>query len=516
MNCTRILRTDGWLSQELGLNSGINLRINAAELFAKPHAGVEWEDDLAERLASVEINSLDMSSNMYTKIDERDSTYIGGFTGMRANGTGMGSVMAVWMRKWSKYRSSDVTLVCGDQYRFTARAQQLMTKSVKATSGFTLSPQQGLVMLLGGEKELSPFIIAKNDIEFSRWDGFSMSSEVVRNGPEEGNRLKGGLKIDARQLGLNGEWQYMTSDAVRCHCKWGMAIPSMVQLRNFNTETALCIMNYPLKMIMLELGGVRMMTSHNAAAGVSVAATLDGVALLLKYERGPQKLTIPIQLTNELSALSFGIALASTASVVALLQYCVIEPRAQLELEKAAARSRVKHAEERKTQWEEADAHQRGMAGRARSQAAVAQATGGLWVCRAIYGVLPPQPPLDGEGATAAWGWEGDGTSDLLPMPEETERLPVPTDSLEPEPEPEAEREVGADCDRLWYDVTTSMQLRVESREATNRQVGGMPSPSPTSSGYAATMCRVQLNLFALPVAHQWLVWLTECIYTGG
>ena len=115
----RSLRQEKELEAELGLNSGINLRINAAQLFAKQHPGVDWEEDLVDRVSSVEINSLDMSSNMYTKVDERDSTYIGGFTGMRANGTGMGSVMAVWMRKWSKYRSSDVTLVCGDQQRLT-------------------------------------------------------------------------------------------------------------------------------------------------------------------------------------------------------------------------------------------------------------------------------------------------------------------------------------------------------------------------------------------------------------
>ena len=309
----RALRREKELEHQLGLNGNMNVRINCAQMLARRRSGVSAAADLAERVGSFEVSSLDISSNMHTQINKRDSAYVGGFSGMRANGTGSGSIMGVWIRKWSPYRSSDVTLMCGDAPRITCRAQQAITSNIRATSGFSVSKPQGLVLLLGVERELHAFGSLKTDLELGS-EGPTISSEIVWNGQTEGNLAKGAIQLNAHQLGLFGEFRHVISDAVHFYTKCALAVPSLGQLPFARHGAALCILNYPLKyaalhncsvyicrkclpvrpcrMLRLEMGGLRYMHSMNAAAGVGVVASLDGVALLVKYERGPQKLNV--------------------------------------------------------------------------------------------------------------------------------------------------------------------------------------------------------------------------------
>jgi len=54
----------------------------------------------------------------------------------------------------------------------------------------------------------------------------------------------------------------------------------------------------------------------------------------------------------------------------------------------------------------EADAYQTGLRGRARALKMAAEMTGGLYVCRAVYGLLPTEVDTEDE---AMWRWSGDG-----------------------------------------------------------------------------------------------------------
>ena len=73
--------------------------------------------------------------------------------------------------------------------------------------------------------------------------------------------------------------------------------------------------------------GGQAITETTAAATVGVVAQIDKIALHLAYERGPQKVSVPVSISNELSATSLGLTLAATAAVCALIKYCYLDPR---------------------------------------------------------------------------------------------------------------------------------------------------------------------------------------------
>jgi hypothetical protein len=110
-------------------------------------------------------------------------------------------------------------------------------------------------------------------------------------------------------------------------------------------QHVLAIMSYPLKALTLECAGYhrlkgvslwppprtpalprptqRLFFGHygrtaiiaqaDAVLGLAVAGTLDGVSLVLKYERGPQKLNVPVRLVSgEPHPQAFCAALAAT------------------------------------------------------------------------------------------------------------------------------------------------------------------------------------------------------------
>jgi hypothetical protein len=60
---------------------------------------------------------------------------------------------------------------------------------------------------------------------------------------------------------------------------------------------------------------------------VGVVAQIDKIALHVAYERGPQKVSVPVSISNELSATSLGLTLAATAVACALIKYCYLDPR---------------------------------------------------------------------------------------------------------------------------------------------------------------------------------------------
>ena len=68
-------------------------------------------------------------------------------------------------------------------------------------------------------------------------------------------------------------------------------------------------------------------TETTTAATVGVVAQIDKIALHLAYERGPQKVAVPVSISNELSATSLGLTFAATAVVCALIKYYYLDPR---------------------------------------------------------------------------------------------------------------------------------------------------------------------------------------------
>jgi hypothetical protein len=88
--------------------------------------------------------------------------------------------------------------------------------------------------------------------------------------------------------------------------------------------------NYPLKMLRCEVLARHVINETTSAATVGVVAQIDKIALQLAYERGPQKLALPVAISNELSAASLAATLAATTVVCALIKYYYIDPRAEV------------------------------------------------------------------------------------------------------------------------------------------------------------------------------------------
>ena len=98
----RRLRKEKELESDLGVGGTMTMRLDAARLFAPPRAG----ESVAERLGSVEVGSMDMNSNVYVPLGDRDTGFLQAYLGVRGNGTGGGNFVGVWTRQWTAHRSS--------------------------------------------------------------------------------------------------------------------------------------------------------------------------------------------------------------------------------------------------------------------------------------------------------------------------------------------------------------------------------------------------------------------------
>jgi hypothetical protein len=124
-----------WLVMaELGVPRGC-AQLDATQLFTPASPGLGALGALAQRAGSLELSAIQMSSYIYSPTDERDTVYLSGGTGTRANGTGSGNLVGAWSRRWSPFRSTDVTAVLGDTPRLSLRASQQLTSRLTATAG---------------------------------------------------------------------------------------------------------------------------------------------------------------------------------------------------------------------------------------------------------------------------------------------------------------------------------------------------------------------------------------------
>ena len=422
----RRLRKEKELESDLGVGGTMTMRLDAARLFAPPRAG----ESVAERLGSVEVGSMDMNSNVYVPLGERDTGFLQAYLGVRGNGTGGGNFMGVWTRQWTSHRSSDVTAVVGDALSLGCRSTQMLSPKLKGLAGLTVAQGAGLTCLLGAERELTPAVTSKLQVELGE-DGPQWSASLSRS--ENRRRLNAAFKINPTQLSLLTEGALVLSAATRVHCKFSVALPSLSQLARLRGRAMYYLFNYPLKMLRCELGARQQLADSNAAANVALVGALDGVTLNLAYERGPQKVAVPLSLAKELSLLTLGTTLCATAALCLALKLYVFDPRAESALKEALARSHAAHAEAMAASKSEADSYQKGLAERARALAAVSAEASGLVIHRAVYGVLPPQD-LERD-------FEGDGVSVLEPEPE-----PEPEPEVEAESEPEPGVGAGRGC----------------------------------------------------------------------
>jgi curved DNA-binding protein CbpA len=283
----RRLRKEKELASDLGIGGNMSLRLDAARLFAlpgcdmfgcpspatlfhsksTPRTPTAWspfnasggcaillqrrdDESLTDRLSAVEVSSMDMGSNVYIPLGERDTGFVSSQIGVRGNGTGGGNFIGVWTRQWTPNRSSDVTLVVGDSVSLGGRTAQVLNPLTKGIAGLTLAGN-GLTTLLGGERELCPGLISKLQVELSD-TGAEWATELNYS-PEARYRIKNNFKINPIQLSWLSEWAYQFSPLTRVSVRGSVALPSLAQLAQIRGRAMYHFFNYPLKMLRCEI-----------------------------------------------------------------------------------------------------------------------------------------------------------------------------------------------------------------------------------------------------------------------
>ena len=250
--------------------------------------------------------------------------------------------------------------VVGDALSLGVRTTQMIDPVFKGVAGLTLNGGQGLATLLGAERELPNGVMSKLQVELSG-NGPEWAAELATSPEARRYRLKGSFKINPSQFSWLTEWVYQLSPANRITVKGSVALPSLAQLAQIRGKAAYHFLNYPLKMLRCEVTARHAVSETTTAATVGVVAGIDKIALQLAYERGPQKVTLPVSISNELSAVSLGATLAVVAAACAVLKFFYLDPREAAALKEALERSHAAHAEAMAAAKDEADAYQRGL-----------------------------------------------------------------------------------------------------------------------------------------------------------
>lgn len=229
------------------------------------------DESLTDRLSAVEVSSMEMGSNVYIPLGERDTGFVSSHIGVRGNGTGGGNFVGVWTRQWTPNRSSDVTLVVGDSVSFGGRTAQVINPLTKGIAGLTLA-RNGLTTLLGGERELCPGLISKLQVELS-YTGPEWATELNYS-PEARYRIKNNFKINPIQLSWLSEWAYQLSPLTRISVRGSVALPSLAQLAQLRGRAKYHFFNYPLKMFRCEILARHVSTAPNHHTSLLVGRAL--------------------------------------------------------------------------------------------------------------------------------------------------------------------------------------------------------------------------------------------------
>ena len=220
---------------------------------------------------------MDMGSNVYIPLGERDTGFVSSQIGVRGNGTGGGNFIGVWTRQWTPNRSSDVTFVVGDSVSLGGRTAQVINPLTKGIAGLTLAGN-GLTTLLGGERELCPGLISKLQVELSD-TGPEWATELNYS-PEARYRIKNNFKINPIQLSWLSEWAYQFSPLTRICVRGSVALPSLAQLAQIRGRAMYHLFNYPLKMLRCEI-----LARHVSLNATHVTCTLRSTWPLLQNQK---------------------------------------------------------------------------------------------------------------------------------------------------------------------------------------------------------------------------------------
>ncbi|UJR22766.1 hypothetical protein I4U23_025798 [Adineta vaga] len=295
-------------NQITNANGSVHSTINLTDMFNQINTSNENEEFLPE----IEITEFTIEQSIDVPITSQDTAMISAVATTR-NGRGTGSITTSFRRVLPDLSWFRADLTCSQRPHLGLRYFRRITQKLHASVATTFS-------FIGGQKMIvTPGFVFSITYQLSHHLSSSLQWKTGR-----GSFMKGVLQYD------NQKW----------------ALSSAVQLGLVNTYAAVdgvyrfpnvCNLRFSFKMFAfgpwIEYGIDRQLTKYtHGSATVAISARM-GVLLRLKFNRGSQTFTIPLQLSKEV--LPSAIFYATVAPVLAylILDRFLIQPLTRSEQE---------------------------------------------------------------------------------------------------------------------------------------------------------------------------------------